>query len=140
MYLHLETSSYAYCTREPYDEWDRGDSAREWAVHGVHLAPHDGEHALPVDFDVVVGDIVHAVYAVYSTGDTFGHDAGAYLEVLSFNKDAAMAARNCASAKANQGELTIEFDSGGVVRRQRPWDGYFESLDYVHHGAYRVRA
>jgi hypothetical protein len=137
MFLTLDATSYSYCTREadPEDNWDRGNSGTDWTIGGISLGARDSERSLPADFDVQVGDKVFVVYAVYSTGDTFGHDEGAYLEVLSFHKNREIAERNLAAAEGrtrrDRSQLVLEFDSGGKVERYCPWDGYFESLDYA---------
>ena len=138
LYLDLVTSSCCEETSEvdPDDRWSRASTATSWTVHGVRLVEQDGHQSLPVDFPVQVGDVVHVLYAVYSTGDTFGHDDGYSLEFLSVHKNYEVAQRNLASvegrSRANsQYTMTLEFDSGGKVERHCPWDGFLESLDYV---------
>lgn len=130
-YLHLEWDEYTYVTREadPDDEWDSDDKCTTWSVHGITLSDNDGSKALPADFSVQAGDTVWVVYAVYSTADTFHHHTGAYLEVLSFHKNESKARRNAQAA--HNTPLKIEFDNEKVLERHCPWDGYFESLDYV---------
>lgn len=144
MFLNLETLSYS-CSNEVDEDKYLGNSERNsethWTVSGITLSEEDGgQFSLPCDFNVTVGDMVYVVYAVYSTGDSFGHDSGAYLEVLSFNRDGERAERNKAAAEGGHisGTLTIEFDAGGMVERGCPWDGYFESLDYVRCEAYAL--
>jgi len=146
MYLELLTSSYSEDTSEadPEDSWSRASTSTSWDVRGIRAHEKDGYGILKADFPVEIGDEVHVVYAVYSTGDSFGHDDGAYLEVLSFHKDLEVAKRNEASVNhghRNNDEryvMTIEFDSGAKVERYCPWDGYFESLDYVRVESFRV--
>ena len=98
-YLHLQTSSYTDVTREsdPEDRWSSDDTSTSWTVDSITLSDKDGHHALPADFPVQVGDTVHVVY---STGDSFHQAAGAYLEVISFHKDAEVASRNKAMINA----------------------------------------
>jgi hypothetical protein len=137
-FLHLDTESYTEVTREadPDDRWGADDTSTSWNLNGIRLSDKDGEHALPADFDVKAGDTVYVVYAVYSTGCTFNSSAGAYLEVLSFHKNGTLAHQNVASVQGRKKAdgaytMTIVYDSGARVSRYCPWDGYFESLDYV---------
>jgi hypothetical protein len=146
-YLHLECRGYTEVTREadPEDSWGAADTSTSWSTDGVSLSDKDGQHALPADFEVEVGDTVYVVFAVYSTGDTFHRADGEYLEVLSFHKDAQRAYRNKAAAEGPRGKeasfsMTIEFENGKKVSRHCPWDGYFESLDYVSVDSYTVQA
>lgn len=147
VYLHLDTSSYTDVIREadPEDSWDASDTSTSWTANGIHLSEKDGHHALPADFPIVVGDTVFVVYAVYSTGDSFHRGDGAYLEVISFHKNGTLAHKNAANVKARLGNddkyaMTIEFDNGKKVTRHCPWDGYFESLDYVQVDSFTVGA
>lgn len=138
LYLDLVTSSYGHNTSEadPDDRWSRASTSTSWTVEGVRLSEKDGHQSLAADFPVQIGDVVHVLYAVYSTGDSFGHDEGAYLEFLSVHKDYEVAKRNLEAVQGrdtakNKYTMVLEFDSGGKVERHCPWDGYFESLDYV---------
>lgn len=144
--LELVASSYCYTTREadPNDSWGRDSTARDWTVEGVRLVEADGQKVLGADFPVEVGDNVHVVYAVYSTGDTFGSDEGAYLEFISAHKNYEVAQRNLREVEKGKHEresysMVIEFDSGAKVSRHCPWDGYFESLDYVRLETFTVQ-
>ena len=137
-YLTLNCDSYSYVTREadPEDSWGADDTATDWTVNGISLSDQDSQYALEPDFDVEVGDTVYVVYAVYSTGDTFHHASGAYLEVLSFHKNGDLAHQNASGARERSNResaytMTITYDSGAQVSRHCPWDGYFESLDYI---------
>jgi hypothetical protein len=91
-----------------------------------------GEHSLQADFEINAGDTVYAVYAVYSTADSFSESEGEYLELISAHKNVEVAQRNLARINDRASKkLMIEFDGGGFIERYRPWDGYFESLDYA---------
>ena len=138
LHLHLEVSSETHVSRErnPDDEWDADDTDTSWTVYGVTIKETDGPHALPAG-DIKAGDTVYVTYAVYSTGDTFHRDNGEYLEVLSFNQIRDFAEQNRNSA-ASKGDLIVKFDNGNTIHRHRPWDGYFESLDYVNVQAFKV--
>jgi hypothetical protein len=148
VFLHLDASGYTEVTREadPDDAWGANDTSTTWSADGITLSDRDGHHALPVDFPVEAGDLVYVVYAVYSTGDTFHRADGEYLEVISFHKDMNTAAKNVTAlngrrdrgSAGNDYKMTITYDSGATVERYCPWDGYFESLDYVTCSAFTV--
>ena len=80
---------------------------------------------------------MYAVFAVYSTGDSFSRNDGEYMELVSFHKNKKLALENQATLEGfnktvhEGGTVTLKFDSGGSVTRSVRWDGYFESLDYV---------
>ena len=125
VYLHLEASGYTEVTREadPDDEWGANDTATTWYVNGITLSDDDGQHALPADFPVEVGDRVYVVYAVYSTGDTFHRAEGEYLEVISFHKTETLAAQNSSvlsgrrdrGSAGNDFKMVVEYDSGAKI-------------------------
>jgi hypothetical protein len=141
-YLHLNVSKFTWETRQadPYVRYDRADTVTQWDVHGISLSDKDGEYALPVDFPVQVGDKVYVVYAIYSSGDTFHRDVSSNFEVISFHKnyDIAMKNQEALQELHKNAQMQIEYDSGAVVKRYCPWDGYFESLDNVIVEVYTV--
>jgi hypothetical protein len=142
-YVKLLVDSFSEMTREadPDDEWDRGDSYTQWNVTGLKLDTKDSRRALPVDEDVEVGQTLYAVYAIYSTGDTFGHDEGACIELVSLHKTEEITLRNVIAIETGykeSGSLMIELDNGEKISRYCPWDGYFESLDSVQIGEFTV--
>lgn len=145
-YLELQYDSYSENTRESNedDAWDRGDTDTSWTFLGVNLTQHDSQYALPVEDDIKPGDTVYVVTAVYSTGDTFGHDAGHCMEFISYHKNSEIAYRNKKNIEAGLNKdkaynYTIELDNGNTVSRYCPWDGYFESLDYVEVNEFIVK-
>lgn len=144
-YLNLIVSSEYEVTRDedPEDRWSVADTYTSWSTHGVELTHVDDEHALPADFQVAVGDEVHVVYLVYSTGDSFHREEGKCLEVISFHKNSALAHENAERVRTgprSDGKIEIEFDSGAKVKRYCNWDGYFESIDNVHVESFVVSA
>jgi hypothetical protein len=135
-YLHLLSASETDVTREsdPEDVWGQDSTSTSWDIEGIALSDKDGSDALPADFDIKIGDTIFVVYLVYSTGDTFHQADGAYLEVLSFHKNEAVARKNLREIEGRKAEnfvMTIELDNGNKIERVCSWDGYFESLDYA---------
>lgn len=66
----------------------------------------------------MLGDIVHLVIAVWSTGDSFGHDSGAHSECFGVFKTKEEADKKCKE---------LELDTKSPL----PWLGYFENLESV---------
>ena len=116
--VFLHKSSFGEQAREADtdDEWDRGDTSTSWSFDKVTKSKRHGyPDKVYADFDITPGDIVHLAIAVWSTGDSFGHDHGAYSECFGVYRTAAEAAQRCNELEKANGNY--------------PWLGYFESLD-----------
>ena len=136
--LYVIHESYTYQTREPTDDdWDRGDSCTDHIVRGLRIG-EDSNH-LNLD-DVSVGDKVWLVYAIYSTGDSFGYDQNERIEFFTVHRDEQVARYN---AKALEGfdsdadynrhdKFFLSLDDGSQFQTVPPWCGYFESLTAVY--------
>lgn len=86
------------------------------------------------DLDVRPGDVVYAVVASYTTGDTFGREGG-QAKVLDFFQDPDQAERLRDVAKENE---AYNFDFEGETY-YAPWIGYFENLDKLEVWACSIR-
>ena len=131
MYITLNVSSTTVInddgenSTEPYSY--RGTSDTTWNIYNCSLTAKRDNYSVDAPDNVKKGDIVHITYAVYSTGDSFGYDNGNCLEVIGCNKNKEIAESNKISAKAG----VFVTDDGEEVKFYVPWNGYFESLDYV---------
>lgn len=133
-YVKLLADSWEEQTRNASsdDEWDRGDSHTTWSISGAELVSTHQYESVPYPGELKKGDVVYAVYVVYSTGDSFGHDSDARLEFISVHKDKAIAERNLAAIESSQTPLEIHQDNGQAISMGYvPWEGYFESLSYA---------
>jgi hypothetical protein len=138
--ISVIAESYTEVTREPYedDSWDRGNTSTSWSVSGLRLL-EDGDRggyreSTQVAFKPEKGKIYHLLYAVYSTGDSFGHDEGHYLEVIGVYKNRKVAEGNEKRLREKKPEKRglVQLKVEGVTKLHGyciPWDGYFESLD-----------
>lgn len=138
LYLKLVVDEHTIDTSdedpEPRGRYTYRRTHTDWQPRRIEVSEKDGNTALGVDFDVKPGDIVHCVYAIYSSGGTFLSAENSDFEVISFHKSTEVAVRNHNALMARKEEdykMTIEFDSGAKVERHCPWDGYFESLSCV---------
>ncbi len=128
-YLELLRTSHSVDTSEadPNDSWDRPNTYTTHRVEGLRLCDKDGYGCLPVDDDIKSGDTLWVLYAIYSTGDSFGHDEGGQFEWLSWHRTEELAQKNLSAIEAGASSLTL--DNGKRQDFYRGWDGYFESLD-----------
>lgn len=142
-FLRVNSECDRYVTREARsdDEWDRDDTATDWNFRNVYIVDENSSWDLVLPFDVKQGDDVWVVAAVYSTGDSFGHDRGYCVEYIDGFLDKHKA-RDCARAiEATQKSFDDRTDKEAKWIREDgtegkldyvPWNGYFESLDEVH--------
>ena len=141
-YLKVKTHIQCYTTRvaDSTDRWYRDDTATSWELNHVNLSSEYSYWDVCVPFVVNPGDDVWIVAAVYSTGDSYGHDEGACIEYIDafFDKHKA---RECARVVNltrkdyhNHTEKKLEWtrEDGSTAKLSYvPWNGYFESLDKV---------
>lgn len=142
-YIEVDVDSSREYTREPRedDEWDAGCTQTEHTINGLRLLDGEGGYrSAEVLIKPVKGETYHLLYAVYSTGDSFGHYAGAGFEGIGVYKDRKVAELNrtrllegkpVASRKSFSFELIRLRVEGTKTTHNyfRPWLGYFESLD-----------
>lgn len=153
---------------DPNNEWDRGSTSTSWTVGGIVLASKKDMPDLTACFPVKAGDTVHVVFAVYSSGDSFGQDEHGNIEFIDVYKTAAKAAR---AAKAVRGHanwyrdindrwspmtakerrlaektydnlyhVDVVREDGSQKNIYASWNGYFESLSYVEVATFVVDA
>jgi hypothetical protein len=132
--LFLATNSYTNITREATEpKWDRDDTSTDWTFGPIYLQHRGSCESFETDFDVKAGDVVYAVVAVWSTGDSFGHDDASNSEVFgSFQtyEEADKFKTELENIKDHDGSYNFTFEIGGR-KIYVPWIGYFESLDYI---------
>lgn len=138
---------------EPYSY--RGTTSTSWDIRGLKLIedPNDRSYYVRettnVGFEPVRGELYHLLYAIYSTGDSFGHDEGRCLEVIGVYKDRDIAKENLhrlelgkPEAKGEFGSMQVLLKMEGTNKQQpyyRPWMGYFERLDRLEVESFELR-
>ena len=146
MKLILAASAHTTVSREAEsdDQWDRDDTSTSWSVYGLVISDNkptgygSEEIDVPDDF-CKVDDILYAVYAVYSDGDSFGRDDGHNLEfIMAYkSKEAAEKAKKILESCKDY-NCEIELENGKTLTFGIPWNGYFESLDYINVEEFQV--
>ncbi len=130
-------------SNEPYSY--RGTTTTTWHVNGLRLVSEESpkywgyRETTKVNFEPKKGNLYHLLYAVYSTGDSFGHDEGKCFEVIGVYKSRKVAEENekrlnegKPSQKGSWGSTMVLLKLEGTTKQHpynRPWDGYFERLD-----------
>lgn len=118
---------------DPTDEWDRDDTYTERGDFKLVLSEKYPDVYLD---DAKLGDHVYLIFAEYSTGDSFGYDENARVEIISVHRSKDLAEKNramLASINKHDGYKTfIELDNGKEMQIHVPWTGYFESLTELH--------
>lgn len=142
--ISIDVESHVTSRADPDDEWDRDNTSSSHRVIGGSLVSDASYSDVVVSEDYQAGTVVFVVHAQWSTGDSFGHDAGGAHEVIDVFTDIALA-QACADSLENTPVLeTGDWSkchkswTAGYVRQDgtptgyhRPWIGYFESLDWI---------
>jgi hypothetical protein len=61
---------------DPDDRWDRDNTATEHYIRGIRVVGEKDYYDLQTAFDIDPKRPYFLMYAIYSTGDSFGHDEG----------------------------------------------------------------
>lgn len=131
-HLHIDKDSYCEQIREPEsDIWDRGDSSTSYTLNSVVICDPSKSYDLMYDGNLTIGERLYVVYAIYSTGDSFGIDEDGCIDFISVHKDSKIAEANVKLLTTCKEGIKIMLDGGYPMRYYPPWLGYFESLSYV---------
>jgi len=136
----VETREYETSEPDPEDSWDRADTAME--VVGVAAIKVNGRVEVrrgwygndTFDVEPNEHDLVYAVIARYSAGDTFGRDTGRVqvMDVFDNNEDAAALTEALEGSEHDKSQAVVDFElKHGGRDYYLPWVGYFERLENV---------
>lgn len=126
----------------------RGTTTTSWDIKGLILIDKEDqnyrylnvEEQVDVLFKPEKGKIYHLLYAIYGTGDTFGHDNGKHFEVIGVYQDRKIAEENQQRLQTGKPEIKDKWGTRvsllveGINKTHdyhRPWTGYFESLNIL---------
>jgi hypothetical protein len=139
IYLDITSDSYNCGGYDPEDRWSRDSYSYSWYFNGFTTQKNSSHYSLPVkDFDK--SKLLFAVYVIYSTGDSFGHDENAQLELIYIGHDGELAHKIKKFIEEDYDKKRDGYDGDiykkpsvvdGVEFWTYPWKGYFESLSYV---------
>jgi len=155
VFVVLSSSQHETRTRDPDDRWDRGNTHTDWSIKGlaingdekrtrnnyeliptVVLSSSNGDEKrtrnnyelIPTDVEVNINGAYFLVYAIYSTGDTFGSDdCGRFEPIALFTT--LEKAKACQKACEDKDVKSFLHENGEKETIYRPWLGYFEYLN-----------
>lgn len=142
--LYIDHTSYTMETSipDPDDSWDRANTLTEHSVDGIRLDSNYGYgNYCYYPGEVKKGDKIYLLYAVWSTGDSFGHDVGYSIDFISVHKNIDIANSNANVLENIEEDINsswetkwngkLMLDNGDEYKYHIGWLGYFESLDYI---------
>ena len=143
------------------DKWSRDSTSTSWSVVGCgEDVPDDYIRFDSVDTDLT--GTVFGVYAIYSTGDSFGNDESANFEAVWIFDSLAMAEAAIDTIKAHakwyndlndrwsqkkvvasanfvdEYTVLLNVGKGDPYRLCVPWNGYFERLEQVDYVTFEL--
>lgn len=142
-YFEVIDQVYGSVTREadPDDSWSRDSTSEEHCIVGLKEVPEGKYYDVGVTDGPV--DELYLLYGIYSTGDSFGTDSGR-IEFVSLHRDKAVAEENARRIEKNADDFRRESrhttssysvelltDEGETFKFCVPWNGHFESLDWI---------
>lgn len=133
MNLYAQFEKYTYSTREPNDDdaWDNGETSSDWTFPHVcymdnypDIKPNESFYIH--ETDIKPGDKIYLLSAIWGTGDSFGHDSACYVTHI-------YASKNKLKTQLAHELLDRNFlyFPDNQVLPSIPWDGYFDSLEYL---------
>lgn len=125
--------THSYRSDEPYGDWSETYDFSVGSTARITDKDSWSNHTETYEGELNSGDVIYAIIAHYSTGDSFGGSDGGSVEICSLHKDVEVAKTNLAILNADNDKYsaTIKLDDGTETSAYRPWNGYFESLDSI---------
>lgn len=118
-------------TVDEFPSGGRPDTYTYWTFGGLTLTESSEYSEVEIEVgkdEFKVGDVAYVVVAVWSTGDSFGHDEGSNAEALSVHKDRESAEKSVQVIEGREGN---DLGDGYSLASFKPWDDYFDSLTYT---------
>ena len=125
----LKITIDSYCTSSEYDHSQDYGHWEEYWDHSLNDDVTLSNKGEPIDFDVNVGDTVYIVWAIWSSGNSFGWAHNGRAEVICVFKTLEKA-EDAEKALKTANNLIIT-ESGEPLNYYRPWDSYFENLESI---------
>lgn len=141
--MNLKFDEQHYCTHsfhsgEQYGDWSADyvfeAPTRAWSVEKPVYGSYPYVGPEPKE-----ADILYVIYAVWSSGDSFGSDSRGSYDIVCVNNDQKRAYENLRRLKEHNpkfsysdggNQVTVDLDDGSTMNVYTgSWKGYFESLD-----------
>ena len=143
--IGVDADSYFHDNQDGSDSNEqysyRGTTDTSWEVRGLRLVDDEDkarylhfQDTVDVGFKPEKGKVYHLLFAVYSTGDSFGYDNGKNFTAIDVYKSRKVAEENqkrlYEGKPENKGLVQLKVEGRKELHEYyRPWNGYFESLD-----------
>ena len=142
MYAFLDiTSETVETSSEGLDSFDRSDTQTEWFVGNTFKFKENIsnnnlpfiEGIIPIDFVPSVDETYYLLYAIITTGDSFGYDKFGNFEIIGLYKNYEEARINLNNLKMVDDKTTSTTITinDNEVKMSIPWSGYFEFLEKI---------
>lgn len=132
MYLRLNDEHRCYDSYRSPEQWG------EWRESWDYDPPSEAYLVTNKSYDThpyIVPDVVlapailYVIYAVWSSGDSFGNADRGSSDIISIHADPERARRNLEILQNANGTVVLEMDDGSTINYYPSWGGYFEHLD-----------
>lgn len=129
-----DTRTSEYGDFDPDDTFSRPNTSTEHNIRGFSVGGESQYYDEVVLYEPEKGTTYYVLYAIYSTGDSFGHDEAGGIEYYGFYRedqlDVAKENKRRLNAAQEGAEAKIIMPDGSKEHNVYvPWLGYFESLD-----------
>ena len=136
VYVNYKKNTIVTREKDPNERWDADDTSSSYEILGLVLSSNDCSflsERVDIDFEVKAGDQYYLLYAVYSTGSSFGKAEDGCIEFIDLYKteEKANLAYDKVCKEAKTSVISIPTEGGNTHDLYVPWNGYFESLSYV---------
>jgi hypothetical protein len=138
------------------NEWDEGDSIYYHNLQGFWIKkPHNRSESIDIPFIPQPNTPYYVLYAIYSTGDSFGHYEDSDLYIVGMYEDEELAKENLKrlenpsqyrvskrrnNAWSYQDSVYLKNMSGkSTYEFHRPWLGVFNSLGSLHYKVFTLQ-
>ena len=132
---------HSYVTRrgDPNDRWARDDTDADTTIKGIEVVRDHDYFDITAPFEIDINKTYILLWAIYSTGDSFGHDGGQveFIDLFESQTLAAQAAQEI-EKQSDSYSVTYTREDGNETSFASPWHGYFERLQEVRLDVVRV--
>ena len=141
--ITFEDDTYVSVTRagDPDDQWDRDSTSTSHNVvsFDASLANKGQYFELAVPYEPEYNKDYYVLYAVYSSGDSFGHDDGYGIEYIGLYTESELEIANENQRRiedhyrGRKEGYSVELltPTGKTFSQHTPWIDYFGGLDYT---------
>ena len=129
---------------DPDDSWSRDSTSSSHDVRSISLSEKGGYEDIEVGdhFAEFVGKRVWLVWSVSSSGDSFGHDNGHYIDFIDvFTSEEAASVCDRTASACNGNRVSLINDTGKKWEyTNSSWTDYFGGRDFVETESFILEA